>query len=110
MSQAPSFRYSLSFFSFYRLAIAALYHTELGHGGLVTWRLKATVVPTKHSFEFSDPSPITYPALRLPPRHNDIVREEIDKILKAGIITPSVSPWSFAIVIVVKRTARVGSM
>ncbi|CDF38852.1 unnamed protein product [Chondrus crispus] len=37
------------------------------------------------------------------PLHNEIVREELDKMLEAGIITPSSAAWSFPVVIVSKK-------
>ena len=63
-------------------------------------------VPTTHSFELEDSFPITHSARRLPLRHNDTVREEIDNMLKAGIITRSVSAWSFPIVIVTMKDGK----
>ena len=53
--------------------------------------LRPADVPVTHSFEIEDPSPITHASRRLPQPHNGVVREELDMMLKAGIITPSVS-------------------
>ena len=37
------------------------------------------------------------------PRDNQVVREEIDKMLEAGIIRPGNSPWTFPVVIAKKK-------
>ena len=59
--------------------------------GTAAWSLddlRPADVPVPHSFELVDGTQISHAARRLPPRHNAVVREEIDKMQKAGIITP----------------------
>ena len=65
--------------------------------------LRPTEVPIKHHFELDDTNPIYHSARRMAPLHNKIVRKELDKMLEAGIITPSSSAWSFPVVIVSKK-------
>lgn len=62
--------------------------------------MRSADVPVTHSIELEDPHPLRHGSRPLPPCHNGVVREELDKILKAGIIAPSVSALSFLIVIV----------
>lgn len=57
----------------------------------------------KHSFEVKDENSIHLSGRSLAPRHNDVVREELDKELKAVIITPPASPWSLPVVTVSKN-------
>ena len=68
--------------------------------------LRPADVPVSHSFELEHPRSITHTARRLPPRHNEVVREELRKMLEAGIITPSVSAWSFPIAIASKKDGK----
>lgn len=68
--------------------------------------LHAANVPVQHSFELSDKTPIYHNPRRMSPRHNQIVREEIDKMLHAGIITTTVSSWSFPVVIASKKGGK----
>ena len=42
----------------------------------------------------------------MPPKHQQIVREEIDKMLEAGIIKPASSAWSFPVVIATKKDGQ----
>ena len=82
---------------------------SIENSGIAAWSLddlRPADVPVTHSFELEDPSPIKYASRRLPPRHNGVVREELDKMLEAGIITPSVSAWSFPIVIASKKDGK----
>lgn len=78
--------------------------------GIAAWSLddlRPSDVPVSHSFELVDPTPISHSARRLPPpKHNEVVREELEKMEKAGIITPSVSAWSFPVVIATKKDGK----
>ena len=65
--------------------------------------LRPAEVPIKHHFELGNTIPIYHSARRMAPLHNAIVRKELDKMLEAGIITPSSSAWSFPVVIVSKK-------
>ena len=68
--------------------------------------LRPSDVPIQHEFELTDSSPIHFSPRRLPPRHSMLVRREIDKMLEAGIITPSTSAWSFPVVIASKKDGK----
>lgn len=65
--------------------------------------LRPASVPVEHTFELKDMTPIHHRCRRLPPKHNAVVRAELDKMLSAGIIRPSVLQWSFPIVIASKK-------
>lgn len=45
-------------------------------------------VPVKHEFELTNDHPIHHAAGRRAPNHNDAIQNELDGILKAGIVTP----------------------
>lgn len=59
-----------------------------------------------HSFELTDDTPIRSQVRRMAPKHNAIVRKEVDELLSAGVITPSSSAWSFPVVIATKKDGR----
>ena len=83
--------------------------SSMQNSGIVAWSLddlRPADVPVSHSFELEDPRPITHTIRRLPPRHNEVVHEELRKMLEAGIITPSISAWSFPIVIASKKDGK----
>ena len=65
--------------------------------------LRPDEVPIKHHFELDNTNPIYHSARGMAPLYNAIVRKELDKVLEAGIITPSISAWSFLVVIVSKK-------
>ena len=70
--------------------------------GIVAWSLddlRRPDVSVTHSSELTDETPNNNGPRRLPPRHTKVVKEEIDKMLETGIITPSTSAWSFPVVI-----------
>ena len=76
--------------------------SSIENSGIADWSLddlRPADVPATQSFELEDPSPIGHASRRLLPRHNGVVREELDKMLKAGIIIPSVPVWSFRVFI-----------
>ena len=60
-------------------------------------------VPYHHSFELEDDHPIHFRSRRAPSIHQKVIREQADKMLEAGIIIPSVSAWSFPVVIATKK-------
>ena len=68
--------------------------------------LRPADTPIDHSFELLDQKPIHQPVRRLAPKFNDVVREELRKMLSSGIITPSVSPWAFPIVMITKKDGK----
>ncbi len=58
---------------------------------------------TTHRFELTSEEPIFQKLRRLPPKFNDIVNKEVDRMLTAGIITPVESSWTSPIVLVTKN-------
>ena len=56
----------------------------------------------KHDIETSG-APIRQPVRRLPQSMKHIVDDEVEKMLKQGIIRPGTSPWSSAIVMLRKK-------
>lgn len=65
--------------------------------------LKPSHVPHRHSFELIDTHPSYHRARRVAPKQNDLVRMKLDLMLRAGIITPASSAWSFPVVIATKK-------
>ena len=55
---------------------------------------------TVHKFELTTDEPVFQKLRRVPPAHNEVIRKEIDRMLRAGIITPVESSWKSSIVIV----------
>ena len=77
--------------------------------GIIAWSfhdLRKADVPVKHSFELEDDTPVYHQPRRLSPKHNEVVRSEIDRMLEAGIITPASSAWSFPVVIATKKDGK----
>ena len=77
--------------------------------GIAAWSLddlRPAYVPVSHSFALMDGTQISHVVRGLPPRHNAVVREEIDKMQRAGIITPSAAVWSFPVVIATKKDGK----
>lgn len=69
---------------------------------LAAWSLedlRSAEVPTKHRFSLTDSCPIYHRPRRMAPKNHAIVKEEISKMLAAGIIVLSSSAWSFSVVI-----------
>ena len=56
-----------------------------------------------HIVETTCDKPINLPPYRVPERLRETLRAEIDRMLKAKIIRPSRSPWSFRVIIVIKK-------
>lgn len=50
-----------------------------------------------------DERPVYLRVRRMPPRHNDLVRKDVEKMLKAGIIVPSSLALSFSVVIAITK-------
>lgn len=89
---------------------AASIRDTLYEGGfVVAWQLKdlsSSSVPDKHSFELSDYSPISFPVRRMPPTHNEVIKKEIEDMLKARVISQAYSPWRFSVMIAEKWDRR----
>ena len=74
--------------------------------GVCAWSFEdihAANVPIRHSFELTDARPIYHNPRRMPPRDNQTVREEVEKMLRAGIVKHANSAWSFPVVIARKK-------
>ena len=66
-------------------------------------RPASSKISTRHSFSLTSDNPIFEKDRRLSPMHNRIVREEVDRMLEAGIISPCNSAWAFPVVIATKK-------
>lgn len=60
-------------------------------------------MPVENSFELKDDKPIHHKPRRTPPKNKAIVKAEIEHMLRAGVIRPISSEWSFPVVIVTKK-------
>lgn len=56
-----------------------------------------------HEIDITNPSPVYTKSYRYPEIHKKEVNRQIDKMLKQGIIQPSVSPWSSPLWVVPKK-------
>ena len=77
--------------------------------GIAAWSpddLRPADVPVTHSFEWEGERPISHRARRLSSIYNDVVQKGLGKMEEAGIIKPSVSAWSFLVVIVRKKDGK----
>ena len=57
----------------------------------------------EHHISTGDSKPVFHPPYRVPSAWQESVREEIEDMLRAGIIVPSRSPWKSPIVHVKKK-------
>ncbi len=57
----------------------------------------------KHTIETGAHPPIKMPLRRAPYRQQELVEEEVKKMLATGVVEPSESPWSSPIVLVRKK-------
>ena len=62
---------------------------------------RTTIV--QHEIDTGDHRPIKQAPLRMPLNKKEVVRKEVQNMLRNGIIEPSVSPWSSPIVLVEKK-------
>lgn len=77
-------------------------HALIDAGSVIAWHLeelRPASVPYTHSFQITDERPICFPLRRMPTKHNENVKHEIDEMIKARIIKPASSPWGFPVVI-----------
>src|SRR5829696_6152273 len=71
-------------------------------------QIRAAKMLYKHDIDTGNHGPIKKAPYRLPPHHKKWVQEEIDQLLKSGIIRPSNSPWASPIVLVLKKDGKGG--
>ena len=87
----------------------AIFKDSITSSKTIAWSMKdlrPADVPVRHHFELTDDTSIHHRARRLAPKHNSIVRKEIDDMLEAGIIVPASSAWSFPVVIASKKDGK----
>ncbi|CAF1473560.1 unnamed protein product [Adineta steineri] len=78
------------------------------YGKLFDLRRPSTIKATiQHALETGNHSPVYTPPYRVSYKDEQIQRDEIDKLLKQGIIEESTSPWSSPIVLVRKKDGSV---
>lgn len=65
------------------------------------------VVNFEHAIETGNNKPISVPPYRLSPMKTEILRREIDKMLREKIIEPCTSPWAAPVVMVQKKDGGV---
>ena len=58
---------------------------------------------TTHKIDTKDAEPFKIPPRRVAPTRKKVIEEEVDKMLKQGIIEPSDSPWSSPVCLVTKK-------
>lgn len=61
----------------------------------------------EHRINTGDEHPIRIPARRISPSQKVVVEQELDKMLRDGIIQPSNSPWAAPVVLVTKKDGSV---
>ena len=66
---------------------------------------RTTVV--EHLITVGDVAPIRQKPYRIPYSQREVVQKELDKMLQAGVIRPSTSPWASPIVLVPKKDGAV---
>ena len=57
----------------------------------------------EHQIDTGDHPPIAVPTYQLPPAKGQVLREEIDKMLRDSIIEECESPWGSLTVLVLKK-------
>jgi len=62
---------------------------------------RANYIP--HAIDTGDHPPIYRPPFRISPKEKELIRQEVAKMLKAGVIRPSQSPWGAPVIIVQKK-------
>ncbi|UYV80241.1 K02A2.6-like [Cordylochernes scorpioides] len=60
----------------------------------------------KHRIDTEGAKPIKHKPYRVSAKEQEIIKEQIDEMLRDGIIRPSSSPWSFPVILVKKRDGK----
>ncbi|UYV75045.1 hypothetical protein LAZ67_12002225, partial [Cordylochernes scorpioides] len=60
----------------------------------------------KHRIDTEGAKPIKHKPYRVSAKEREIIKEQIDEMLRDGIIRPSSSPWSFPVILVKKRDSK----
>ncbi|UYV62591.1 hypothetical protein LAZ67_2001247 [Cordylochernes scorpioides] len=60
----------------------------------------------KHRIDTEGAKPIKHKPYRASAKEREIIKEQIDEMLRDGIIRPSSSPWSFPVILVKKRDGK----
>ncbi|UYV65814.1 hypothetical protein LAZ67_3005530, partial [Cordylochernes scorpioides] len=60
----------------------------------------------KHRIDTENAKPIKHKPYRVSAKEREIIKEQIDEMLRDGIIRPSSSPWSFPVILVKKRDGK----
>ncbi|UYV65871.1 K02A2.6-like, partial [Cordylochernes scorpioides] len=60
----------------------------------------------KHRIDTEGAKPIKHKQYRVSAKEREIIKEQIDEMLRDGIIRPSSSPWSFPVILVKKRDGK----
>ncbi|UYV60745.1 hypothetical protein LAZ67_1002098, partial [Cordylochernes scorpioides] len=60
----------------------------------------------KHRIDTEGTKPIKHKPYRVSAKEREIIKEQIDEMLRDGIIRPSSSPWSFPVILVKKRDGK----
>ncbi|UYV64486.1 hypothetical protein LAZ67_3000928, partial [Cordylochernes scorpioides] len=60
----------------------------------------------KHRIDTESAKPIKHKPYRVSAKEREIIKEQIDEMLRDGIIRPSSSPWSFPVILVKKRDSK----
>ena len=63
----------------------------------------STTTVAQHTINTGDAKPIKLPPYRVAHQHEEFIRAEIEQLLKNGQIRKSASPWSFPVVVVLKK-------
>ena len=61
---------------------------------------------TQHRINTGDAMPIAQNAYRCPPIEHNFIKEEVQQMLKNGLIQPSASPWKSPVVLVKKKNGE----
>jgi deoxyuridine 5'-triphosphate nucleotidohydrolase len=61
----------------------------------------------EHAIELIDDTPIRLRPYRYAPKEQEFIREEVQRMLKQGVISPSQGPWAFPVVLITKKDGTI---